>query len=325
MRRLCPYTRIPRSLAAAVTAAVLTAAAPVAAGIARADSPSLPATDTFIPGDGVSLHVHSVGGPAGQVVIAIHGGPGQSMQPMQALDTLAGPSREVITYDQRGSGQSTTPADGDFSLEAQLADLDAVRAWSGAPSVALIGQGWGGVIAAAYTAAHPASVDKLVLVDSFPLDWGAFLAGHERLGVRVRQLQDAGLIPNPLPLPADNSCLPIFDALTPAYLFDPTLAVAPSTLWGDSCTMSTFLADVGTFQAERAELPGYVSMLQSWPGQALIMQGAADPFGLDWSDISAGELCCSASVQQVVVPGAGFMPWVEQPGPVFADLGSFLG
>jgi len=46
---------------------------------------------------------------SGNVMIALHGGPGQSHHYMLDLERLAGKELAVVTYDQRGVGRSTAP------------------------------------------------------------------------------------------------------------------------------------------------------------------------------------------------------------------------
>jgi proline iminopeptidase len=53
-------------------------------------------------------------------------------------------------------------------MDAQVADLEAVRAHFGIEKVALVGDSYGGFLVMAYAAAHPEHVAKLVLSDSPP-------------------------------------------------------------------------------------------------------------------------------------------------------------
>ena len=53
-------------------------------------------------------------------------------------------------------------------MDAQVADLEAVRAQFGIEKVALVGDSYGGFLVMAYAAAHPEHVAKLVLSDSPP-------------------------------------------------------------------------------------------------------------------------------------------------------------
>jgi proline iminopeptidase len=116
-------------------------------------------------------------------VIAVNGGPGLSHAYMMMNDLWeqVGRDRLVILYDQRGTGASKKAAAGAASalpqalpqaltqtMDAQVADLDAVRAHFGIDKVALVGDSYGGFLVMAYAAAHADHVAKLVLSDSPP-------------------------------------------------------------------------------------------------------------------------------------------------------------
>jgi proline iminopeptidase len=108
-------------------------------------------------------------------VIAVNGGPGLSHAYMMMNDLWeqVGRDRLVILYDQRGTGASKgVPAGAGRvfpqTMEAQVADLDAVRAHFGIDKVALVGDSYGGFLVMAYAAAHADHVAKLVLSDSPP-------------------------------------------------------------------------------------------------------------------------------------------------------------
>jgi len=63
----------------------------------------------------VTLHVRIVGNPkTGNVLVAVNGGPGQSSHYMASLEHLASKDFAVVTYDQRGTGRSTSPSDDDY-------------------------------------------------------------------------------------------------------------------------------------------------------------------------------------------------------------------
>lgn len=123
-------------------------------------------------------------------VIAVNGGPGLSHAYMMQNDVWqrVAKNRLVVFYDQRGTGASKpvrmpTPSSGDSgasavsqssisqNMDAQVADLDAVRQSLGLAKVALVGDSYGGLLAMAYAAAHPEHVAKLVLSDSPGPSW----------------------------------------------------------------------------------------------------------------------------------------------------------
>jgi proline iminopeptidase len=107
-------------------------------------------------------------------VIAVNGGPGLSHIYMLQNNVWArlAKRRQVIFYDQRGTGESTRMTVGAAQdMDAQVADLEAVRAALKFDKVALVGDSYGGMLAMAYAAAHPEHVERLVLSDSAPPAW----------------------------------------------------------------------------------------------------------------------------------------------------------
>jgi proline iminopeptidase len=56
-------------------------------------------------------------------------------------------------------------------MEAQVADLEAVRAYLKLERAAFVGDSYGGLLVIAYAAAHPEHVAKLVLSDAAPPAW----------------------------------------------------------------------------------------------------------------------------------------------------------
>ena len=77
------------------------------------------------------------------------------------LDQL-GALATVVRYDERGFGMSDWTVD-DFSLEARLADLEAILAAAGLERFALLGMSGGSAVAMAYAIAHPERVTRLIL------------------------------------------------------------------------------------------------------------------------------------------------------------------
>ena len=80
--------------------------------------------------------------------------------------------RTLVRYDPRGSGLSDRDVT-DFSLDAMVADLEAVVDALKLRRFPLLGLCQGGAVAVAYAARHPERVSRLVLYDSYP--YGAFV------------------------------------------------------------------------------------------------------------------------------------------------------
>lgn len=104
-------------------------------------------------------------------VVAVNGGPGLTHAYMEQNDlwTRFSEHRRVVFYDQRGNGRSTrvTP-NASQTLEAQVADLEALRIALRAEKIDLVGDSFGGLIVLAYTLAYPSHVHHLIVSDGLP-------------------------------------------------------------------------------------------------------------------------------------------------------------
>lgn len=84
--------------------------------------------------------------------------------------TFLSSRHSLLRYDARGCGLSDWTVT-DLSLDAQVADLEAVVAAAGVQQFALLGISQGGSVAIEYAFRHPERVSKLVLFGAFPCGW----------------------------------------------------------------------------------------------------------------------------------------------------------
>ncbi len=138
---------------------------------------SVPTTD-------LDLATFTYGAASSQTpVIVVNGGPGLSHVYLIQNDVWTrqiAARRPVLLYDQRGTGASH-PKHPDIAqnMDAQVADLEAIRASLHVAKVFLAGDSYGGLLASAYAAAHPEHVRALILSDSAA---PGFSSLHPRLG-----------------------------------------------------------------------------------------------------------------------------------------------
>src|ERR671913_508958 len=94
---------------------------------AQPAAPAAPREGFIRTADGVRLFYKVVGRGA-ETLVAVHGGPGNSLNSILAdLEPLA-KNRRVIYYDQRGGGQSDLLKDADsLKISKHIEDLEAVR------------------------------------------------------------------------------------------------------------------------------------------------------------------------------------------------------
>ena len=121
----------------------------------------------------LAYETYGAAGPATPVIVA-NGGPGLSHIYMLQNDvwTRLSQHRQIVFYDQRGTGRSKqVKPDAAWGMDAQVADMEAIRAKFGFQKFDLVGDSYGGLLAMAYAAAHPEHVEKLVLSDSAAPAW----------------------------------------------------------------------------------------------------------------------------------------------------------
>jgi proline iminopeptidase len=120
--------------------------------------------ESFRTADGRTLTYRREG--SGPLLVCHPGGPGFSARYFGDLAGL-GEHFTLILFDPRGTGGSDRPADScAYATEDYVADLDELREHLGLERMLLLGHSHGGVVAAAYTVAHPEHVEKLVLAST---------------------------------------------------------------------------------------------------------------------------------------------------------------
>src|SRR5271154_6126221 len=140
--------------------------------LAAAQSPVTGIVHT--PDADLAYEIYGAPSAATPVIIA-NGGPGFSHVYLLQNDVFTARlahDRQVVFYDQRGDGRSKLlKPDAPQDMNAQVADLDAIRAQLGWEKFNLIGHSWGGLLAMGYANAHPEHIAKLILIDSAAPAW----------------------------------------------------------------------------------------------------------------------------------------------------------
>jgi L-proline amide hydrolase len=103
-------------------------------------------------------------------LVVLHGGPGCTHDYVDSFKDLAATGRAVIHYDQIGNGRSTHLRDkgADFwTVDLFLGELDSLLTHLGiAERYDLIGQSWGGMLAAEHAVLEPKGLRRLIIANS---------------------------------------------------------------------------------------------------------------------------------------------------------------
>ena len=115
------------------------------------------------------IHVAEYGNPAGKPAVLLHGGPGAGSNP--TIPRFHDPDAyRIVTFDQRGSGQSTPHAELRENTTWDLvADIERIREHLGIERWQVFGGSWGSCLALAYAETHPERVTGLILRGIFTL------------------------------------------------------------------------------------------------------------------------------------------------------------
>ena len=125
------------------------------------------AADRFVKVGDLNLHYLEWGNAEAPPVVMIHGLTGNA----HAFGLLAphfAARYHVISVDVRGRGDSDWAADGDYSNDAYVADLEGLRQVLGLARFSLVGTSMGGRISLTYAGAYPERVERTVLNDIGP-------------------------------------------------------------------------------------------------------------------------------------------------------------
>jgi L-proline amide hydrolase len=103
-------------------------------------------------------------------LVVLHGGPGCTHNYVASIADLGSAERAVIHYDQLGCGNSTRLRDHGpefWTVELFLAELENLLTHLGiADEYDVLGQSWGGMLAAEHAVRRPTGLRRLVIADS---------------------------------------------------------------------------------------------------------------------------------------------------------------
>jgi len=119
----------------------------------------------WISGGAGRLRVETQGGGPGTPVLLVHGG-GADRTHWHALAPLLATDRTVVSFDQRGHGESDAPSDGRFDLPALADDVLAVCSATGLARPVLVGHSFGGGVVGEAVARHPSAFSGAVFLDA---------------------------------------------------------------------------------------------------------------------------------------------------------------
>lgn len=251
---------------------------------------------------------------SGPPLLFLHGGPAISDYVQLISAELTG--WRSVSYQQRGLAPSATG--GPFTVERHVADSVAVLETVSVGAVVVVGHSWGGHLALHLALERPDLVTGLVIVDPLGAvgDGGVGEMG-QNLGLRLlpAAVAEYSEVAARLagPDPTDEDMLASLRLLWPGYFADPgTAPPIPSFMRASPEPYVATFASVAEHLAA-----GFGDKLRALRPPAVFVLGASSPMPPSQGEQTAALLPAS-EVQ--VIPGAGHLPWHEQPGCLRAAL-----
>jgi len=150
---------------------------------------------TILTSDSVSLYVNVKG--RGTPCLYLHGGPGSGSYWLEKFfGEFLEDHFQMIYLDQRGVGRSSSPGDGNFSMDRMVRDFEEIRQALGISQWLTLGHSFGGVLQMGYWEKHPQNIKGMIMInctvsmqDSFGQSW--LKKAAEFTGTEYKPLQSS--------------------------------------------------------------------------------------------------------------------------------------
>jgi proline iminopeptidase len=277
------------------------------------DATQPPVSERKINTGDATLFVRVVGDPSKSLVlVTLSGGPGLSSHYMEGLEELAGSDLTIVTFDQRGTGRSTAGEDG-YALENYVADVETIRKHLKREHIFLFGHSFGGVLALRYTSLHPQRVSGLILMGSGPPCKEAVVPAQQRLGLRLHQLVERGIISGQEPETPSE----VINYIMPGYFSDPEFPT-PREI-----RQTSFHAEVSQRTLIESGDWDFRPGLKVIQCPVLFLWGEDDPFGKELAD-ETREALVNAKLIDITLEKCGHF-WQENEEEFSKQIKRFLG
>lgn len=282
--------------------------------------------------DGVRLF-YKVVGSGSDVLVAVHGGPGNSLTSIEPDLAPLAKNRTVIYYDQRGGGRSDLIKDEKkLSINKHIEDLEAVRQFFKLDKMTLLGNSWGGMLIGFYAAAHPDKVERMILHSPGEPTRDFAIEAVEEMRSRIDQRYNAeqkkrykfvSNYQNWVKASDPRAvCREFYQLLLPIYVSKPESA---TVLKGDVCSGSDDAVRYQQFvNVQIMNSLGDWNLLPSLSvvkAPVLVIHGAADPIPIESSEAWTSAM---PNARLLIINGAGHIPQIEQPDIFFKAVETFL-
>jgi proline iminopeptidase len=269
------------------------------------------------------LYWVAYGPPDADKLLVLHGGPGADHAYLLPQMLHLARLYNVILYDQRGGGKSKTDSNLPVTIETHVTDLDAVVKEFNLGHPSIVAYSFGSMIAVFYclgatrseSMAKPA---RLALIDPAPLRMDyrrEFEAEFSRRqnGPEIRRMRDELAASGLRETDPERYRQRTFEIAVAAYFADPSKARDLTLFRVSGRVQQTVWESIGSNY-------DVLQKLSPLGFPTLVVHGRDDPIPA----ASSIEGAKAMNAQLVLLDDCGHVPYVEQPGQLFAALDKFL-
>ncbi len=270
----------------------------------------------------VPLFLREDGAPDAPPLLLLHGGPGAHHDYLYPQFLELAKTHRLITYDQRGGGQSRTDDPAPITWETQVHDLAAVINELGLDAPVIVGYSWGALLAMLYAITcldEPsfATPARLVLVSPAPInrEWRdefeqtlAARQAHDSIAGARRELAASDLRSRD----PDAYRQRAFELSVAGYFADPARAVALTPFRVTGKVQQSVWSSLGRYDLGQK--------LRGVDIPTLVVHGKQDPIPLASARAAAEAL----RARFVALDDCGHVPYVEAADALFDEIRKFL-
>lgn len=281
-------------------------------------------TTGYAPGDGVDLHYTTFG--TGAPLLVLNGGPGFPSRHFHPLAESLAVDRQVVLFDQRGTGRSTLSAlnDSTVTVAAMVDDIEALRRHLGIERWTVMGHSWGGMYAMLYAARHPDRIEALILSASGGIDLDFTRGFSERLRTSLteaeRKALDRWSEPDRVAAHPERARRERTRAMAPAYVYHRKHVPTVVRMLTEE---SGYVPTVNRLVWADLRRRGYdlTAPMRAFRKPALIVQGRDDFLG---EAVPRAIHAAFPRSRLVLIDDCRHYLWLDQPARYFATLRAFL-
>lgn len=276
----------------------------------------------FTSSTAVPLFLREDGPSHAPPLLLLHGGPGAHHDYLYPQMLALAEQHRLITYDQRGGGQSRTDDPSPVTWRTHVDDLAAVIHECQLTAPTLVGYSWGGLLAMLYAITcqdEPsfAAPARLVLISPAPITRAWRDVFEQALAERQRDETIAGarraLAASDLRTTSPETYRQrAFELSVAGYFANPARATSLTPFRVTGKVQQSVWESLGSYDLGQK--------LRAVRVPALVVHGVQDPIPLE----SAKAVAAALDARFVALDDCGHVPYVEAPDALFRAIGEFL-